>query len=216
MKFQLDTEHPVALDSPDHISPLGTMRDNSINLAFNRTLREINRAERRPSVLDFGCAGGGMVRTLIEQGHIAVGLEGSDYNLKIKRAEWAAIPEYLFTCDVGFPFTLHTGDGKPYHFDVITAWEFLEHMPEKRLDQMIDNMRNHLKGGGLIIGSISNFSNVVNRVEHHLIQKPMWWWAEAFGRHWFKRRPDLESRFEDAGAWVRKVHFNFVFQEDEY
>ncbi len=34
MKITLKTNHPVAFDSPDHVFPWGTMRDNSTNEFF--------------------------------------------------------------------------------------------------------------------------------------------------------------------------------------
>ena len=36
MKFYLDTDHPVALDSLDQVYPMGTRTDNTINLKFNK------------------------------------------------------------------------------------------------------------------------------------------------------------------------------------
>ena len=38
-------------------------------------------------VLDLGCAGGGMVHDFLDGGHVAVGLEGSDYCLKNQKFE---------------------------------------------------------------------------------------------------------------------------------
>jgi len=215
MKFYLETDHPIALDSPDHIEPRATMRDNSVNVKFNKRLLELFK-DRKPSVLDFGCAGGGMVKSLIDDGCIAVGLEGSDYSLKAQRAEWVTIPDYLFTCDLGYPFKLHTGDYKTFRFDVITAWEFVEHLPEDRLDQMFENAIKHLKSGGLFIGSTTDARSVWDAIDHHQTKKPMWWWMNQFGKFNLKRRTDLESHFEVANAWVRKVKFNFVFQQDEF
>lgn len=219
IKFYLDTDHPVALDSPDHIEPRSTARDNSINLAFNKRLFDLFD-NRLPTVLDLGCAGGGMVRSFIQSGAVAVGLEGSDYNLVHQRAEWATIPDYLFTCDIGYPFTLHLGDGKPFRFDVITAWEFLEHIPEDRVGRVLDNISRHIKAGGLVIGSISDNPSVwvkskFPNLDHHQTKKPLWWWNERFNIFYFKRRTDLETHFNVADAWVRKVKYNFVFQEDE-
>jgi len=215
LKFHLDTDHPVATDSPDHIEPRSTARDNSINLKFNKRLYELFK-DRKPSVLDFGCAGGGMVKSFIDDGCIAVGLEGSDYNKMHLRAEWATIPGNLFTCDLGYEFTLHTGDHQPYRFDVVTAWEFIEHIPEKRLYTMIDNMRRHLRTNGLIIGSTTDAHSIWKVLDHHQTRKPMWWWAEQFGKHEFELRHDLVSHFDVDHAWVRSVKWNFVFQEDEF
>ena len=215
MNFYLETDHPIAIDSPDHIEPRSTAKDNSTSARFNKRLLELYE-NKKPSVLDLGCSGGGLVKSLIDDGCVSVGLEGSDYSLNNQRAEWAIIPESLFTCDLGFPFTLHTGDYKPYKFDVITAWEFLEHLPEDRLETLLENIKRHIKPGGLVIGSISDFPSVWKVIDHHQTKKPLWWWSSLFGRYDFKRRTDLESHFEVSNSWVRKVKYNFVFQEDEY
>ncbi len=69
------TSKPIALDSPDHLVPLGTRQDNSVNRAFNRKLRTLIP---QPRVLDLGCAGGGMVASFLDEGDFAVGVEGSD------------------------------------------------------------------------------------------------------------------------------------------
>jgi 2-polyprenyl-3-methyl-5-hydroxy-6-metoxy-1,4-benzoquinol methylase len=211
MRFYLETDHPIAEDSPDHIQPRSTKLDNSTNRKFNERLLHLYK-NKKPSVLDFGCAGGGMVRTLIDDGCVAVGLEGSDYNLKHQRAEWAVIPDNLFTCDLSYPFTLHTGDKQPYKFDVITAWEFVEHLPEERLPQMVENMWRHLNLNGLIIGSTTSLNSIYDGVEHHQTLKPMWWWSDLFAEYGFRRQVDKESYFDVADAWVRKVRFNFVFR----
>lgn len=187
------------------------MRDNSTNPNFNRILYKLY-AKDKPSVLDLGCAGGGMVRTLIDDGCIAVGLEGSDYNLKHQKHEWIAIPDNLFTCDISRLFTLHSGDHKPYKFDVVTAWEFIEHIAEDRLQFMLENIRKHIKTNGLVIGSTNDQPSVFDGVEHHLTKKPISWWIELFERFGFKRRPDLEYQFRIAAAWVRQVRDNFVFE----
>ena len=113
MKFHLETEYPVALDSLDHVYPLGTALDNTINLEFNERIYALFPG-KTISILDLGCAGGGMVKSFVDAGHIAVGLEGSDYNLKHKRAEWATVPDNLFTCDCSRPFILHDGSDYPY------------------------------------------------------------------------------------------------------
>jgi len=212
MKFYLETEHPIAEDSPDHIQPRATARDNSKNRNFNKSLRDLY-PDRPLAVLDFGCAGGGMVRTLIEDGFTAIGLEGSDYNLENQSKEWPYIPDNLFTCDIGFPFVLHTGDGKPYQFDIVTAWEFVEHLPEDRLPTMIANAKKHLKVGGLMVGSTNKFGSVFDGVEHHLTQQPISWWLELFDGLGFERRLDLEHYFEKREAWVRNVRDKFVLEK---
>lgn len=210
MKFHLITDHPVALTSLDHIYPCGTSRDNSINLDFNHKLYEMF-PNNRIAVLDLGCAGGGMVKSFLDDGHIAVGLEGSDYSLKNQRAEWTTIPDNLFTCDITRHFILHTGDLLPYQFDVVTAWEVFEHIPEEGLHGMISNIRHHLKLNGLLIGSAMRSPWSENGIEYHVNCKPMEWWVDLFMSNGFVRSNNLELYFER--DWVRSVEMNFVFRK---
>src|SRR5438034_3019168 len=98
-RYVLHCTKPVAVDSPDHIAPRGTANDNSRNRLFNRKLEALLR--KRPlAVLDLGCAGGGVVKDVLDDGHVAIGLEGSDGSKKLGGAEWAAIPEGLCAGDV--------------------------------------------------------------------------------------------------------------------
>jgi hypothetical protein len=105
VKFVLKTNKPVAFDSPDHIVPRGTKYDNTRNMLFNKKLEALF-GHRSLYVLDLGCAGGGFVKDCLEDGHFAVGLEGSDYSKKLERAEWRTIPANLFTCDITEDFSL--------------------------------------------------------------------------------------------------------------
>src|SRR5262249_52883832 len=148
---------PVAYDSPDHRFPTGTRRDNSRNRRFNVKLyqllgRHMPRVGPRGAwvywpnidlkVLDIGCAGGGFVKDCLDDGYLAVGLEGSDYSKKRNRAEWATIPDYLFTCDVtkDFDVVLRDGGGeRRILFDAVTAWEVMEHIAERDLPKVAEN-----------------------------------------------------------------------------
>jgi len=211
MKFSLITEHPIAVNSLDHIYPDGTARDNSANYIFNKKLFDLFSG-RRISVLDLGCAGVGFVKTIIEGGHVAVGLEGSDYSLVNRRAEWVTIPDNLFTCDITKPFVLHTGNNEPHQFDVVTVWEVLEHIKEDDLPLLINNINNHLKHSGLFIGSTTDMSWKGDYdVEYHQTMKPIEWWIKLFEKIGFARQPQIEDYF--GGDWVRAVQHNFVFRK---
>ncbi len=114
-KVVLETLHPLAWESVDHLHPLGTKQDNYRSAPFTRKLLELY-ADLPLSVLDLGCAGGGFVKEITEAGHLGVGLEGSDYSLNTQRAEWPTIPDRLFTCDCSQPFSLyleHDGTREP-------------------------------------------------------------------------------------------------------
>ncbi len=210
MKFQLITKHPVALTSLDHMFPCGTSRDNSVNPVFNQKLYALF-PEQKLYVLDLGCSGGGMVKSILDDGHTAVGLEGSNYSLLHQRAEWATIPDSLFTCDITFPFVLHDGNEKPYPFDVITSWEVLEHIEEYDIVGVIENIHAHLKQNGLFIGSTTDMDWIENGIEYHRTKKPLQWWIDLFGEYQFYHDVKLEQHFGD--DWVRAVQNNFVFRK---
>ncbi len=204
-RFTLKAERPVAVDSPDHLSPHGTKRDNSRNPIFNKKLEHL--LGRKPLwVLDLGCAGGGFVKDCLDQGHTAVGLEGSDYSKKQQRAEWATIPEHLFTCDVSRPFELSclvesNHETTPVQFDVITAWEFIEHIKEENLPQVCQNALRHLRPGGLWIMSVSPNHEVIDgRVLHQTVQSAGWW-LNFFKQQGFQNHPELVQYFDC--DWVR-------------
>lgn len=205
MRYQVDTQHPVAVDSPDHIKPLGTRRDNSTNLQFNRKLQEIvlNRPLR---VLDLGCAGGGMVRTFVDMGHIAIGIEGSDYCKLRRKDAWEQVPEYLFTADITKPFTVRESDGNPAEFDVVTAWEFFEHIQEKDLPGVIGNISNHLKKGGLLIATINTHKSIPPDY-HQTVMEPLFW-IRLFEVSGFAYRLDLVNTIEP--DWVRIARHAFA------
>jgi len=216
MKWYLDTNHPVAIHSIDHLYPNYTVVDNSKNLKFNEKLYQITTPPI--SVLDFGCAGGGFVKTVLDDGNEAVGLEGSDLPKNGLMGEWGTIPSNLFTCDITYPFVVHKGDHFPHQFDVITAWEFVEHIEEYDLPQVFKNMILHLKRDGLFIMSTpSDITHPPKKgYDHHRNRRPPEWWEEQFANLGFKRVTKFEVLF--GGDWIRRERGNVrnVYQRVEY
>lgn len=165
--FSVQTEYPVASESPDHLIPQGTAHDNNSNCAF--VLRIADLIERaRPGcphgILDLGCSGGRLVNDFLRIGWGAVGLEGSDYSLKHQRAFWPKLAgRNLFTCDITRPFTISPAEP----FDVITAWDVIEHIHADDLGGLFDNVRRHLRRGGYFIASTASNSNIENGVDLH-------------------------------------------------
>jgi len=185
MRIVLQTQHPVAITSPDHIMPWGTRRDSSRNCRFVQKLSSLGySSEGQLKVLDLGCSGGGFIRDVIEEGWLGVGLEGSDFSKKHRRAEWATIPDNLFTCDATKPFTLleeeSEGKSRPLIFDVITSWELIEHIAEGDLPSVADNVRRHLRNGGLWILSVSPNEEIINGVVLHQTVRGRTWWIRTF------------------------------------
>jgi hypothetical protein len=179
----INTDHPVAIYSDDHKFPRGVRNDNSRHPRFVRAVEQVfNRKVRH---LDLGCAGGGLVLDFLLRGHESVGIEGSDFALREQRAEWRVIPRHLFTADITKPFSFSRADGSKARFDVITAWEVLEHIPEASLSGMCTNLRENLSEDGIFVGSIATFEDrdPETGAVWHVTVKPRDWWLEAFAAH---------------------------------
>jgi 2-polyprenyl-3-methyl-5-hydroxy-6-metoxy-1,4-benzoquinol methylase len=180
---RLETDYPSAVFSNAIELPPGGKIDNAIALRFNRRLYELFGGRECLRVLDFGCAGGGFVRSLIDDGHFAVGLEGSDYARMNQSAEWSTIPMHLFTCDISKPFRLTDSvTNAPLLFDAITAWEVLEYIPAECLPGLFENLDRHLAPGGCALFSIVTFFDwdPQNGGVRGVTVKPRSWWENKF------------------------------------
>ena len=179
----LKTDYPIASGSIDTKFPHGTAQDNTRYPRFIKKCETIFKRDSGLSFLDLGCSGGGMVLDAILRGHLGIGLEGSDYSLIRQRAEWRLLRDNLFTCDITKPFALTHGENGPeMRFDVITAWEVLEHILEDDLPQLFQNIRNHLKPGGLFVGSVARWDDIDPKtgVNWHVTVHPAEWWEKKF------------------------------------
>jgi SAM-dependent methyltransferase len=193
----------VAIASNDTKFPRGCKNDNSIAPRFNHKLYRFLSAYPRIRVLDLGCAGGGFVRSLIDDGHFAVGLEGSDYPLQNQTGEWATIPNHLFTCDITKPFQLFDkATDEPLQFEAITAWELMEHIPEDGLDCLLENISRHLAPHGRLLFSIATFLDWDQQsgTIWHVTIKPRDWWKDRFAQHGFVIEEEHPFEKDD---WLR-------------
>lgn len=175
--FGLETKFPIAIASNDHIEPRGTKLDNTRHPPFVAACERL--FERPLSALDLGCAGGGLVLDFLLRGHRAIGLEGSDFSLRQQRAEWRVIPLHLATCDIVRPFKVIDGDDHAL-FDIITAWEVLEHLHEYEVPALLENIRRHLAPDGLFAASIAQFPDFspATGITYHNTIRPVEWWHE--------------------------------------
>jgi len=185
--FKCVTDYPIAYDSPDHIHPVGTVLDHTRHPRFIRACEDYFGASRPLSFLDLGCSAGGIVLDAILRGHVGVGLEGSDISRLQQRAEWRLLGDSLFTCDITRPFELSRQDESPFKFDVISAWEVLEHLTPEGVDGMFANLSRHTRSGSVFACSISQVDGgfTDDGVPLHQTLEPLSWWTERAAKHGF-------------------------------
>ena len=221
MSLVLRAERDCAYDSPDHLMPWGTRKNRSTSETFNEKLWLLYPQTQVVKVLDLGCAGGDFVKSCIDDGHFAVGIEGSTFSRDHKRSAWAIIPDYLFTCDITRPFQLFVQTGseeQKVKFDVVTSWEVLEHIKEEDLPTLAANVHAHLCPGGLWIMSVANSEDVRGGMRLHQTVKPRAWWQDKFVSLGFE--PLKSHRLHFARQYVRgaridnEEQFHFVLTND--
>ncbi|MCC6627619.1 MAG: class I SAM-dependent methyltransferase [Chloroflexi bacterium] len=198
--YRLLADRPVATDSADHRWPRGSLYNNSTNRRFNLKLYDYFQRKSDLRVLDIGCAGGGFVRSILEDGYEAIGIEGSDVSKRLRSGEWDTIPHHLFTADATAPFSFVNREGAALRFDCITAWEVLEHIPEDRIAGFLANVYENLSPGGIAVASVAMFpdGDPVTGVIYHLTVRDQPWWL---------------ARFRDAGLVPSDTH---LFETRDY
>ncbi|XYD07786.1 class I SAM-dependent methyltransferase [Methylobacterium sp. NMS12] len=169
------TRNALADDTPDHLFPRGTAADNTRSPRFVAACEAHFGSPLRH--LDIGSAGGGLVWDFTQRGHFSIGIEGSDWSRKEQRAEWRTIPDRLFTADVRFPFRVEDKTGACQQFDLVTAWELFEHIPEADLPTLLYSIRGHLRPGGVVVASIATFADrdEAGHDFHATIRDRAWW-----------------------------------------
>lgn len=177
------TGHKVAYESPDHIFPWGTKRDNTTDLGFIVEI-EAHFRHKKIKTLDVGCAGGQLTIDFMRRGHEAVGIEGSDYNVKNGRANWPDYHNaYLFTADATKPYQVVSADDKPVTLDLITAWEVIEHIHPDDLDAFFTNITKHMGEDSIFCGSISTVPSTEGRILHQSVFPKEVWINEILNKH---------------------------------
>lgn len=211
LKITVKAEREIAWESPDHLLPVGTRRDNHRNQRFNDKLYKLYGFARQLKVLDLGCSGGGFVKDCFDDGHIAIGLEGSDYSKQFRRAEWRTIPEFLFTCDVTGEFEVlmevKGGQSQRAQFDIVTSWEVMEHFATPDISRVAANVKKHLAPGGLWIMSVSQRADFYNGVNLHQTVQPRSWWIAQFKQLGLEHREEFVKYFNT--QFVRGPKFGY-------
>lgn len=198
------SDYKVAVDSPDHLFGHGTKIDNSTSKLFiikmNKFLKKLFSSDQHFNFLDLGCSGGGLVKDFLNFGFLSIGLEGSDYSLINKRAEWKNLSnKNLFTCDISKRFSI-LKDGLLVKFHLITAWEVLEHIKTEDLPRVFENICIHLQQGGFFIASTSCFSDTTTGVELHqtrMTNNEWHNWIKNNFNHLLERQGEIIKYYEN-------------------
>lgn len=179
--FGVETSHPIAYESNDHLNPDSTLEGIYRNTVFVKHCIDVLGKDF--SALDLGTGSGGVVFEFIMNGINSLGIDGSDFCKKHKIGYWPLTPKNFLTCDLTEPYTIKSlADNAKAEFDLVTMWEVLEHITEDKLDFLLKNITLHLKSNGYFIGSISFVPyEDGNGNPYHVTLKPKSWWVEKFG-----------------------------------
>lgn len=177
----LETAHPIAFSSNDHIAPDSTSEGIVRPSLFVRHCIDLLGEDIR--CLDLGVGAAGLVFEYVMNDVVAIGLEGSDYCYKHNIGYWPLLLNNLHTCDITHPFRLkYLENNNPVHFHVITMWEVLEHIAEKDVLAVLQNVAAHLEpSSGYFVGSISLLEYVgATGTPYHVTLQPRTWWQQRF------------------------------------
>jgi tRNA (uracil-5-)-methyltransferase TRM9 len=126
-------------------------------------VRVLDTLDGHESILDLGCGNGELVRDLMRRGHTGsyTGLDFSLSLLQTARHGWEDAPATFLQADLYSPgWDKLIEKNKPNHFDLVTAFAVLHHIPtaEIRLD-LLNRIHDLLRPGGRFIHSEWQFLN---------------------------------------------------------
>lgn len=203
-QYHIVTDYPLAYESNDYKIPHGTVRDNTRYPRFILWCEKVCNKQQGLKYMDLGCSGGGLVLDAALRGHIAIGLEGCDESLKQQRAEWRLLRNNLFTCDITKKFEVTDEQNNKILFDVISAWEVLEHIAVDDLTMLCKNIKSHLIQGGYFVASIANYDDIdpETGINWHVNQHNYEWWKEYFEKFGFTVCTELITPFDLARGTI--------------
>ena len=143
--------------------------ESNTNHVFNEMCYSIFDS---PTFIDLGCAGGGYIREVIDDGYLGIGVDGFSAFKQNGIDGWSKHPDHFFQLNIAKPITVESG-GVPLKFDVVTAWEVAEHLYEDEIDPFVKNLANLVTDEGLIIITVS-----LRDDRGHFTLKPEEWWED--------------------------------------
>lgn len=166
---------------------LNNMRDYR-NHRFNDKVYQL--LNKNLFYMDIGTGWGGVVEDFINDGHMAVGIDGFYVYEKYLPYLWEKyLNTNFFLTNAAKPFHILWNDERVY-FDVITSFEFQEHLFENDQDIYIKNVYNNLKKDGYYICGIS-----YSEQGGHVTVRDRAWWIKKFNEHKFNECSELYEYF---------------------
>lgn len=167
------------------------------------------------SWLEVACAKGYFVLEARARGLNVVGVDLSEYAIS------KALPEVQPHVRVGTVLDLPYGDGE---FDVLVAWEFMEHIPEEDLGRAVREMLRVTRPGAYLIYriGISDPSPAVSGATYeqhdhsHFHEVPSSWWRDDFASRGWDHLSDVEVALNTAHAGVDWVGRFFAYRTPLY
>jgi len=157
-------------------------RDHDVSQNISGLLRHIRGAPPF-TLLDFGCGPGRDLKTFVDSGHIAIGLEGAPRFAEMARSHSG--------CEVWLQDFLKLDLPKSY-FHGVFANATLFHVPSRELPRVLRQLRASLKPGGVLFSSIPHGHNEEG-------------WSE--GRYAVFHDPETWRRYGRDAGFVEIEHY---------
>lgn len=173
-QIKIITKSPLCVNEPDykiHQDENGELRnlkqncsageDKSTDSSLIEEIVAPSFKENKLNCLDLGCAAGNFILDLSsrEETGLCVGLDGSRGVYKHSTWHNESNKNILHHANLVEPFRVEH-NGNLALFDIITCWEVIEHFREDQLDVFFNNVKRHLKPGGMFFGSIALFPDI--------------------------------------------------------
>lgn len=134
--------------------------------------------DKNTSVLDIGCGAGWIIHYLVQNGYkMSLGIDGFYAFKKYMCEPWVNSMNHLLNTDIAKPFIIEFDEhcqyskDTPFEFDVINSSEFMEHVFPEEINQVCQNISNHLKKNGTFICNLSHRPDK----GHESIFDEIWW-----------------------------------------
>ena len=145
-------------------------------------VRQLAQLKPGQDMLDLGCGYGSFVLVSRQEGMNALGVDIAQYDLQFARERATIILEEIDAEAVYMTADAQDTGLAEASFDVITAWNVLEHVPDSR--KLIAEAYRLLKPGGVFIGVAPNYFAFRKEAHYHVGWLPLLphWLAKPYLR----------------------------------